>query len=260
MAEPSPSSLVALMRWYLEAGVDETIGETPIDRSVPAATTAERPPAAAAPAAAAPAAAAVAVSDAVASARAAATLDDLRRALEAFDGCPLRQMASRTVFGRGSPSAPVVFIGEAPGAEEDRRGLPFVGPSGRLLDRILASIGLDESRVWISNTVFWQPPGNRPPSSAETAACQPFLQRMIEIIQPAVLVALGGPAATALRGRAEPIGRLRGHWFDYPIAGRARPAALTATFHPAYLLRSPAQKRLAWRDFLALRRRLDQLG
>lgn len=250
------------MRWYLEAGVDETTGEAPLDRKAAATPAAARPapPAEpAAPAAAATAEAARAVDDAVAAARAAMTLDDLRRAVEAFDGCLLRRTANRTVFGRGSPSARVVLIGEAPGAEEDRRGLPFVGPSGRLLDRILASIDLDESRVWISNTVFWQPLGNRTPSSAETAACQPFVQRMIEIIQPAVLVALGGPAATKLLGRAEPIGKLRGRWFDLPIAGRAEPAALTATFHPAYLLRSPGQKRLAWSDFLAVRRRLDAL-
>ena len=183
-------------------------------------------------------------------------LTALKDALDLFDGCPLKRTATNLVFGRGNPAARIVFIGEAPGAEEDLQGAPFVGPSGRLLDRMLASIGLTAGDVFISNTVFWRPPGNRSPTSSETAACMPFLQRMLELIDPNVLVALGGPAAAALLGRAESVGKLRGRWFPYQSPGLSRPAAATATFHPAYLLRSPAQKRLAWRDFLAIKRKL----
>jgi DNA polymerase len=160
------------------------------------------------------------------------------------------------VFGDGNAEARVVLIGEAPGAEEDRQGRPFVGPSGQLLDRMLASIGLDRGAVFISNTVFWRPPGNRSPTSQEVTACAPFLARMIELIEPEILVALGGPAANALCGSPESVGRLRGRWFSFSTPGLAQPIPTTALYHPAYLLRSPAQKRLAWRDLLAIQKRL----
>jgi uracil-DNA glycosylase len=299
---PGAASRAALMRWYLEAGVDETIGDAPVDRFVappPVAVPPARPGSAraAAPAkepaprkgAAADALRAGAsprpspslpkpsrprsllpksllpeemvVEQAVSLAANAASLTALKDAVDLFDGCPLKRTATNLVFGRGNPAARIVFIGEAPGAEEDLQGAPFVGPSGRLLDRMLDSIGLTSNDVFISNTVFWRPPGNRSPTSSETAACMPFLQRMLELIDPDVLVALGGPAAAVLLGRAESVGKLRGRWFPYQSPGLSRPATATATFHPAYLLRSPAQKRLAWRDFLAIKRTLaDRLS
>jgi uracil-DNA glycosylase len=299
---PGAASRAALMRWYLEAGVDETIGDAPVDRFVappPVAVPPARPgsaPAAAPAKEPAPRKGAAAdalragasprpspslpkpsrprsllpksllpeemvVEQAVSLAANAASLTALKDAVDLFDGCPLKRTATNLVFGRGNPAARIVFIGEAPGAEEDLQGAPFVGPSGRLLDRMLDSIGLTSNDVFISNTVFWRPPGNRSPTSSETAACMPFLQRMLELIDPDVLVALGGPAAAVLLGRAESVGKLRGRWFPYQSPGLSRPATATATFHPAYLLRSPAQKRLAWRDFLAIKRTLaDRLS
>lgn len=264
---PTPDSVAALMRWYLDAGVDETVGEMPVDRTVPAAPAAPAPspPPPAAPASApasapaphVPEPATAVAADAAARAAAATNLDELRAALAAFDGCPLKQTATNLVFGRGSAAARVVLVGEAPGAEEDRQGLPFVGPSGKLLDRMLASIGLDEDAVFITNTVFWRPPGNREPTTNESAACLPFLRRAIEIIAPRLLVALGGPAANTLLERAEAVGKLRGRWFDYRSPGLDSTVPATATYHPAYLLRSPGQKRLAWRDMLGIRQRLD---
>ncbi len=257
----------ALLEFYLEAGVDETIGERPVDRyqarpSPPPAVVA----APAAPSAALPSPAAVpppppggdtAVKGAYALAKAAGSVDELRRALETFDGCPLKKTATNLVFGDGNPQADIVFIGEAPGAEEDRQGLPFVGASGKLLDRMLGSIGLDRTQVFISNTVFWRPPGNRTPSNQETAVCMPFVERLIELIAPQVLVALGGPAAKALLQKSIGITRLRGQWFTYATPNLSRPVQATALFHPAYLLRSPARKREAWHDLLEIRGMLD---
>lgn len=265
---------MTLLRWYLEAGVDETLAETAICRFASGAAaqptgggpkefeephrqTASQPAGPSARTAISPGPAAdSAVGEAVALADAAMTLEELAAALAVFDGCPLRSTATRLVFCRGSPRARLVLIGEAPGAEEDRQGLPFVGPSGKLLDRMLASAGFAAESVLISNTVFWRPPGNRSPTQAETAACQPFVQRLVEIVAPEILIALGGPAAHALLGRAESVSRLRGSWFSYQSPRMARPVKAMVTFHPAYLLRSPAQKRLAWRDMLAVRRSL----
>ena len=266
-------ALAALLAWYIEAGVDETVGEEPLDRYAapppePVAppnedAEAEPPAAEAADAASPPPAPASSVAHrppvAAAVAADARTLEELRALLAGFEGCALAKTATNLVFGEGCATARVVLIGEAPGSEEDRRGLPFVGPSGQLLDRMLASIGLARADVFISNTVFWRPPGNRSPSSGEVAVCMPFLERMIELIDPRVLVALGGPAANALLGRGESIGKLRGRWFTYQTPRLPRPVPTTALFHPAYLLRTPGQKRLAWRDLLALRHKLDDL-
>jgi DNA polymerase len=199
--------------------------------------------------------------DAYDAALAAASLAQLKAIVAGFDGCPLKATATSLVFGDGVADAAVVCIGEAPGAEEDRLGLPFVGASGRLLDKMLASIGLDRKvNVFISNTVFWRPPGNRQPTPWEIATCQPFVQRIVELVRPRLLIALGGPAATTLTGQAESVGRLRGRWFEYHTPGLPAPVPMTALFHPAYLLRSPSQKRLAWRDLLAVRRRLAASG
>ncbi len=187
----------------------------------------------------------------------ASTLEQLRDALVAFDGCALKSTATKLVFMDGNPRARIVLIGEAPGAEEDRKGLPFVGPSGRLLDRMLASIDLDRGKVLISNIIYWRPPGNRNPSTSEVAMCMPFVERLLELVDPDIVVALGGPAAAALLGQKTGIGKLRGRWFTYQTPGLARPIPARALFHPAYLLRSPAQKRLAWRDLLAIREKIQ---
>lgn len=186
----------------------------------------------------------------------ATTLDELRAALERFDGCNLRLTARRLVFADGNPQARVMLVGEAPGREEDEQGLPFVGRSGQLLDRMLAAIGLDRTSVYIANVVPWRPPGNRTPTPQETEICKPFVARQIDLVDPDVLVFLGGASAAALAGTREGILRLRGRWLPYDTATR-RIRAL-ATLHPAYLLRQPLQKRLAWRDLLALRRALDE--
>lgn len=188
-------------------------------------------------------------------ARQAETLDHLRETLAGFEGCNLRLTAKRLVFADGNPQGRVMLVGEAPGREEDEAGLPFVGRSGQLLDRMLAAIGLDRQSVYIANVVPWRPPGNRTPTPQETEICRPFIARQIELADPDVLVFLGGAAAAALAGTTEGITKLRGRWLPYRT-GRREIRAL-ATLHPAYLLRQPLQKRLAWRDFLALRRALD---
>lgn len=197
------------------------------------------------------------VKSAVALAAAAETLDALRVAVSGFEGCPLKRTATTTVFGDGAPDAKVVLIGEAPGAEEDRQGVPFVGAAGRLLDRMLASIGLDRGSVFISNTVFWRPPGNRTPTSQEIAVCQPFVERLIELISPQVLITLGGPASQSVLAQKGGITRLRGRWMSFSTPRLGHPVAAMAMFHPAYLLRLPEQKRLAWRDLLAVGERLE---
>jgi DNA polymerase len=188
-------------------------------------------------------------------ARAAQTLDELRDALGRFEGCNLRLTASQLVFADGTPGSRLMLIGEAPGREEDIQGLPFVGRSGQLLDRMLAAIDLDRTKVYIANVVPWRPPGNRTPTPQETAVCRPFLERQIELCNPDILVCLGGAAAKELMATAEGILRLRGHWRYYDLG--TRKIRIMATLHPAYLLRQPLQKRLAWRDFLAIRAALD---
>jgi uracil-DNA glycosylase len=182
------------------------------------------------------------------------SLEELRAALEAFEGCALKATATRLCLQDGNPEAPVMMIGEAPGAEEDRQGKPFVGQSGQLLDRMLACIGLERARdVYITNVIFWRPPGNRAPTAAEIAVCQPFLERQIELLAPRLLVFVGGIAARALLGVEEGITRLRGRRFTYRAPGLGAPIPALVMFHPAYLLRQPAQKRFAWQDMLALK-------
>jgi DNA polymerase len=191
-------------------------------------------------------------------ATAATTLEELREALSRFEGCNLRLTATRLVFADGNPEGRVMLVGEAPGRDEDIQGLPFVGRSGRLLDRMLAAIGLDRSSVYIANVVPWRPPGNRTPTPQETATCRPFIERQIALADPDFLVLLGGAAAKELLGTSEGILRLRGRWRDFDTCQRTIRAM--ATLHPAYLLRQPLQKRLAWRDFLALKTALDESG
>ncbi len=268
---------IAALRWLNEMGADEAIGETPVDRFIVAQAVRPPPPAAAgAPERARKLAAPPSVNErgkpaatsiaptahlgARGTAAAAHTLSDLEAAIAAFDGCDLKATATRLVFADGNPKARIMFVGEAPGADEDRQGKPFVGISGQLLDRMLGWIGLDRSKVYISNILPWRPPGNRPPTAAEIAICLPFIERHIALADPAILVLLGGTAAKTLLGTPEGIVKLRGRWFDYSSSDLPRPVPALATFHPAYLLRSPGQKREAWRDFLAVKDKLKAVS
>lgn len=232
---------------HVDFGADEAIGTAPVDRL--AALSAPAPMVAASTRAAAGSAAEVAA--------ACQTIDDLVAAIGAFAGCGLRRTATHAVVYDGNPAARVMLVGEAPGAEEDRLGKPFVGPAGKLLDRMLAAIGLDRGAVYITNTIFWRPPGNRTPTPEETAQCLPFVERQIALIAPRVLVFVGASAAKALLGRAEGITRLRGRWLSYQASGLNAPIDAMATFHPAYLLRQPSHKREVWRDLLAIRAKLE---
>jgi DNA polymerase len=255
---------LAMLDWMASMGADEAIGDAPVDRrkarqGPPArAATPPAPARPAAPPAPAPLAPAQGAADAREAAARVASLEELRAALEAFEGCALKRTATNLVFARGNPQAPAMFIGEAPGAEEDRAGLPFVGPSGRLLDVMLSWIGLDEDSAYVTNILFWRPPGNRSPTDAESAACLPFVRRHIAIVRPRLLVTLGRPAMNAVLGIGTGINKARGRWVDYG-EGLDAPIPAMPTFHPAYLLRNPAQKRQSWIDFLALRERLDDL-
>jgi DNA polymerase len=191
-------------------------------------------------------------------ARQARTLDELREQLAAFDGCNLKFTAKNLVFADGNPDADLMLVGEAPGRDEDIQGLPFVGRSGQLLNRILKAIGRDRTSVYIANTVPWRPPGNRAPTPLETEICRPFIERQIELAAPKVLVALGSPSAKLLLGTTEGIMRLRGNWRVHTTpSGTAIP--IMPTLHPAYLLRNPAHKRLVWRDFLEVKAKLKEL-
>lgn len=252
-----------LLAFYAEAGVDALVGEEPVDRfamAEPAPARASRPAvppaseAKAAPANVAPPAPDEAALAARAAAKSAKTLEALRGILEKFDGCALKATASQLVFADGNPKARVMLVGEAPGRDEDIEGLPFVGRSGKLLDRMLAAIGLDRTSVYIANIVPWRPPGNRTPTPQESQICLPFILRQIELADPDILVCLGGPSAQTLLGIKEGITKTRGRWFTFDTGKREIRAM--PTFHPAFLLRSPLQKRFAWRDFLAIKRAL----
>ena len=204
-------------------------------------------------------AAAMSQDSGVASAReqaaSAATLDELRARLSAFDGCALKNAATQLVFADGAPDARLMIVGEGPGAEEDRMGKPFVGKAGQLLDKMLAAIGLDRTKVYIANVVPWRPPGNRTPTPQELALCLPFIRRQIELVSPDFLVLLGASSAQTLLNEKEGIMRLRGHWHDYDCGDRKIKAL--PMLHPAYLLRAPLKKAQAWRDLRSLRHALD---
>jgi uracil-DNA glycosylase len=259
-----------LLAFYIEAGVDICLDDEPADHTAsgrdqgPDALV-QPEPAPLVPAAsptrplsipAAPVAPEAAVMAARQAAKNAANLVELRHILEGFEGCVLKQTAKKLVFADGNPQARVMFVGEAPGREEDLEGLPFVGRSGQLLDRMMAAIGLDRTSAYIANIIPWRPPGNRTPTPQEAAICLPFILRQIELSHAEILVCLGGPSAQALLGAKEGILKTRGRWFPY-LAGSREMRAM-ATLHPAYLLRQPLQKRLAWRDLLMLKKALDQ--
>lgn len=185
-------------------------------------------------------------------------IDDLKTIMEAFDGCDLKKMATNTVFSDGNPQADIMFVGEAPGADEDLKGLPFVGQSGQLLDKIIASVGLNRTNVYISNIIPWRPPGNRPPTSQEIAICQPFIEKHIELINPKLLILVGGVAAKTLLNKTDGIMKLRGRWFLYETQlGQSIP--VMATYHPAFLLRSPGQKAMAWIDMLLIEQKRHEI-
>jgi len=270
----------ALLAFYQEAGVDAVLVETPVDRLAELSaetrkldTRIERPTGrdarivqqirsftqrsvelkGAVTAPPSPDAAAMAARDA---AKAAASLEELRAILDRFEGCALRATATQLVFADGNPGARVMFVGEAPGRDEDIAGLPFVGRSGKLLDLMMAAIGLDRTSAYIANIIPWRPPGNRTPTPQESAICLPFIMRQIELSDPDILVCLGAPSAQTLLNIKDGITRTRGRWFPYQT-GKREIRALP-TLHPAYLLRQPLQKRLAWRDFLAIKKALAE--
>jgi DNA polymerase len=282
---PTPKAARELIAFYLDAGVDALLGEEPVDRfsdeakAMPPLERGQVGVRAATPrlstdpspdplrrsvpplsgegqggASSAPVSAEAAVMAAREAAKSAKNLDELRALLESFEGCMLRATATRLVFADGHPGSRVMFVGEAPGRDEDIAGVPFVGRSGKLLDLMLAAIGLDRTKVYIANVVPWRPPGNRTPTPQETAICLPFIRRQIELAGPDILVCLGQPATQTLLGTKEGITKTRGRWFTYDTGSREIRAL--ATYHPAFLLRSPLQKRLAWRDFLALKKAL----
>lgn len=259
-ADPRRSAAEALLDWWALTGVD--LGEArQILRAAPP-TAAPQPPPRARPAAAQPAAAPVAggVEDARAAAAAATSLSALRAAVEAFDGCPLKKTARNTVFADGVEDADVMLVGEAPGKDEDDLGKPFVGRSGQLMDRMFAAIGLSRAtNLFITNVIYWRPPGNRPPTQGEIATCMPFVRRAIELKKPRVLIMIGGMAAQTLLARDSGITKLRGKRLLYKGTDET-PCNAMAMLHPAYLLRRPQDKRLAWADLLALESWLDELG
>jgi len=244
---------MAVLEWYRAAGVDVAVGETPVDRFA-ASIPKPRPQVASAPAL--PEAALKSdPSETRALAAAASSLDDLRSAMAAYDGCGLKARATQLCFADGNPAADIMLVGEAPGSEEDLQGKPFVGRAGQLLDRMLRAIGLDRTRVFIVNTVPWRPPGNREPSPDEMALCRPFLERQIELVSPRLMVTLGNVPTKALFGTTTGIMRMRGQWKTLTVGGHTVPTL--AMLHPAYLLRQPGSKALAWRDLLALRQKIE---
>lgn len=270
MSDLELQQLATLLRWYEEVGVDASVVEEAGFRTHPqppmTAVPVAAPPMFAAPAPPAPAmhgpAAPVAPAyvDTAELVRPVRSLAELRDTIDRFDGCALKATATNLVFADGNPEARIMFVGEAPGADEDRLGLPFVGRAGQLLDRMLAAIGLDRTAVYITNILNWRPPGNRTPNPSEIAMCLPFVHRHIALVRPAVLVLLGGTAAKALVATTDGIMRLRGRWLDLAIPGLEAPVATLPTLHPSYLLRTPLAKRQAWKDLLALVKRLEEMG
>jgi uracil-DNA glycosylase len=280
--------LAAVLDWYHMAGVDTILGDQPTDwfevskkppvRAIPdrprstapanrgsfqpsqqtsRPATRQPPKQAHADHNLAAANTAEAVLEAQALSAKATNIDELKAALAGFDGCSLKKMAKNMCFADGNPQSSIMFVGEAPGRDEDLAGVPFVGRAGQLLNKMLLAAQFSRQEdVWITNTVYWRPPGNRTPSQQETEICRPFLERQIELIKPKIIVALGGAAAKHLLQTTSGIMRLRGKWHEIEVAGTKY--QLLPTLHPAYLLRTPAAKRLAWRDLLAIREKINQ--
>lgn len=274
MTDALKNDPLAALAWLVDSGADETIGEEPVNRLVAKPAAPARAPVAEAPRPmlkpassftrpqpAAPAALPL-ESDSIGTAQslaaAAKTLAELKAALEGFDGCALKKNCAHTVFADGNPASRIMFIGEAPGAEEDRQGLPFVGRAGKLLDKMMASIELDRSTAYITNVLNWRPPQNRDPAPEEAAMCLPFLRRHIELVNPGIIILLGAVAARHVLGFSEGIMKLRGRWLEYRVGDVMIP--VMATLHPAYLLRQPSHKKLAWRDLQAAEKKMLALG
>jgi uracil-DNA glycosylase family 4 len=268
MTPESAPTVAQLLAFYLEAGVDCALADEPVNRladpdtapavreTVQTSTVRTAPAVIAAAGNNVPLAPEVAIVSARETARTAPSLEALRGLLERFDGCALKSTATRLVFADGNPQARIMFVGEAPGREEDIEGLPFIGRSGKLLDRMMAAIGLDRSTAYIANVIPWRPPGNRTPTPQETQICLPFIQRQIELVNPDVLVTLGNPSTQTLLSTREGIMKTRGKWFEYDTGTRVIRAL--ATFHPAYLLRSPSYKRMTWLDLRSIAKALEQ--
>jgi uracil-DNA glycosylase family 4 len=274
MSEPVKDSPFAALRWLLDAGADEALLEEPVDRFAPVparqvpAGLSEEPRRTATSMLARPPderkiarnAEAVSLSTQPGAARALAAsctnLAELKKAVENFDGCDLKRLATRTVFADGNPEGRIMLIGEAPGRDEDREGLPFVGRAGKLLDRMLETIQLDRTKVYITNVLPWRPPQNREPSPEEAAICLPFLRRHIELVNPKLMILLGAVSVRHVLGLTDGIMRVRGRWETYQTDSLAVP--VMPTLHPAYLLRQPLAKRLAWRDLLAVAAKIDE--
>jgi DNA polymerase len=280
MSEAPQIDSLSALTWLVETGADEAVLDAPVNRfaaappppapefrpPAPRSGVAARPmPRPQPPPAAKPASGAAAsepqsdqIGRAMEIAAGCTTLEELKSALEAFEGCALKRTAKHTVFADGTPAHHIMFIGEAPGAEEDRQGKPFVGRAGQLLDKMLASIGLDRAaNTYITNVLNWRPPGNRDPSPEEAGTCLPFLRRHIELVAPEIIVLLGATAARHVTGRTEGIMRMRGEWLEYHVGGKMVP--VMPALHPAYLLRQPSHKKLAWRDLQAIENRIKSL-
>ena len=270
-ASAADKALISHLAFWAEMGVETGYADDPVDRLKPrepkpaAVRAASRTPASE-PRAEAPARAAgpradisAAVEEARALASAAPDLAALEAAIAAFDGCPLKtQGASQAVFARGRPDAPLMIIGEGPGADEDRQGAPFVGRAGQLLDRMLAAAGLAD-QVFITNTVFWRPPANRTPTPDEQAICAPFVERAIALVQPKMLLLAGGASAKAMLKTSEGILSIHGQWREWSAADGSLTLPAMATLHPAFLLRQPLGKKKAWSDLMTLAARLESL-
>ena len=271
-APPTPPEIDAataraMLEWQVEAGVTDAVGDAPVNRyalpdRAPAPATDRKPapkPAVPGTPVRTPVSGVAAVDEAERAAAAAADLPALRAAMEAFEHCELRKGAKQVVFAAGHPEADLMIVGEAPGAGEDRTGIPFVGPSGKLLDRMLASIGIDRTSnasatgAYITNVLPWRPPGNRKPTAPEIAMLRPFLLRHIALANPKAVFLMGNTPLEALTGSGG-ITRRRGFWIDLPDEAGGMPAL--PTFHPAFLLRDPLRKRESWADLQAMRDRL----
>jgi DNA polymerase len=291
------SDIHAALQWHIDAGCDECMADAPVDRfavsvaQIAASSPVDAPATSVSPAQDAPAGSVPPaqnapntsrspaeskpgvsrgakvdprdvdnnrqIKTAIELAASVASIDDLRDVLAGFEGCSLKKTATNLVLSDGPVDAKLMFIGEAPGADEDRQGVPFVGPSGMLLNAMLESVGLTREEVLISNTVFWRPPGNRTPTTQESAVCRPFIERLVELVDPEILVCVGAPATHAMLGQTQGISRLRGKWFTFQTPKLSHPIDTTAIFHPAYLLRTPIKKRDAWTDIRMIRKRLD---
>jgi uracil-DNA glycosylase family 4 len=261
-----PRAAESLLAFWADAGVDATYADAPIDRLAEGAAMlrAKSQPQACRPAAA-PDARGQRLAGRFRCCRpgqghggACQDLEQLAAAIAAFDGCPLKtQGAKQAVFSRGPGDAPLMIIGEGPGADEDAQGAPFVGRAGQLLDRMLKAAGLTD-RAFITNTVFWRPPGNRTPTPQEQAICAPFVERAIALVNPKMLMLVGGASAKAMLKREEGILSLRGRWFEWTSSNGAMELPSLPTLHPAFLLRQPAAKKKAWQDLLTLTERLDR--